>query len=152
MQISTLASRTTFLLVFFTRSVSIMLVSLILTLQTFLLVSPVTVYAQPVPGITEDAVPLGDYLKLSDSTKVSEVYSTPAFLVNLIVRNLFVVAGIILLVIGLYAGFQYITGGRKGMDNAKQMLTAATVGFLLMFSAYWIIQIIKIVTGADILL
>lgn len=114
--------------------------------------APTSVLAQPVPGDPDAAIPLGDFLKLSDSTKVSDVYTTPAFLVNLIVRNLFVVAGIILLVIGLYAGFQYITGGRKGMDNAKQMLTAAAVGFILMFSAYWIVQIVKIITGADILL
>lgn len=124
---------------------------LVFTVQLIAL-SPTPVLAQPVPGDTDAAIPLGDYLKLSDNTKVSEVYDTPAFLVNLIVRNLFVVAGIILLVIGLYAGFQYITGGRKGMDNAKQMLTAAAVGFILMFSAYWIVQIIKIVTGTEILL
>lgn len=152
MQINTLTYHTASLLVSHTHRASVVFIAFMAVFQTVVLVFPTTVYAQPVPGNTNDAVPLGDYLKLSDSTKVSEVYDTPAFLVNLIVRNLFVLAGIILLAIGLYAGFQYITGGRKGMDNAKQMLTAATVGFLLMFSAYWIIQVIKIVTGAEILL
>lgn len=97
-------------------------------------------------------IPLGDCLKLSDDTKVSETYTTPAFLVNLLVRNLFVVAGIILFFMILLAGFKFIAGGKKGLDDAKQIMTAALVGFLLMFSAYWIVQIVKLITRTNIVL
>ncbi len=97
-------------------------------------------------------IPLGDCLKLSDDTKVSETYTTPAFLVNLLVRNLFVVAGIILFFMILLAGFKFIAGGKKGLDDAKQIMSAALIGFLLMFSAYWIVQIVKLITRTNIVL
>lgn len=97
-------------------------------------------------------IPLGDCLKLSDDTKVSETYTTPAFLVNLLVRNLFVVAGTILFFMILLAGFKFIAGGKKGLDDAKQIMTAALIGFLLMFSAYWIVQIVKLITKTNIVL
>ena len=97
-------------------------------------------------------VPLGDCLKLSNSQPVQEVYTTPSFLVNLIVDNLFVVAGIIIFFMTLLAGFFFITGGKKGLDQAKQILLAVIIGFGLMFGAYWIVQIIQTITGADILI
>lgn len=97
-------------------------------------------------------ISLGDCLKLSDDTKISDTYTNPAFLVNLVVRNLFVVAGVILFFMILLAGFKFITGGKKGLDEAKQIMTAALVGFLLMFSAYWIVQIVKIVTKTNLII
>lgn len=97
-------------------------------------------------------VPLGECLKLSNSQPVQEVYTTPSFLVNLIVDNLFVVAGIIIFFMTLLAGFFFITGGKKGLDQAKQILLAVIIGFGLMFGAYWIVQIIQTITGADILI
>ena len=97
-------------------------------------------------------ISLGDCLYLSTDTKVSETYTTPAFLVNLLVRNLFVVAGTLLFFMILLAGFKFIVGGKKGLDDAKQIMTAALIGFLLMFSAYWIVQIIKLITRTNIVL
>lgn len=97
-------------------------------------------------------IPLGDCLKLSDDSKVSDVYTTPSFLVNLVVRNLFVFAGVIFFFMILLAGFQFVSGGKKGAENAKQIMTAAAIGFILMFAAYWIVQIVKIVTRTNIIL
>lgn len=102
------------------------------------------------PGV--GGVPLGSCLKLSDSQKVQDVYTTPTFLVNLIVDNLFVAAGVVIFFMTLLAGFFFITGGKKGLEQAKQILLAVIVGFGIMFGAYWIVQIIKTLTGADILL
>ncbi len=127
----------------------ILFISLILALSFFLGNSE-NVFAQCNPG--EGGISLGDCLKLSDSTPVQDVYTTPAFLVNLIIDNLFVVAGVIIFFMTLLAGFFFITGGKKGLDQAKQILLAVIIGFGLMFGAYWIVQIIKTVTGADILL
>lgn len=97
-------------------------------------------------------VPLGSCLKLSNNKPVQDVYTNPAFLVNLLVDNLFVVAGLAIFFMTLLAGFFFITGGKKGLDQAKQILLAVLVGFGIMFGAYWIVQIIKYITGADILL
>lgn len=106
------------------------------------------VYAQCNPS--EGAVDLAQCLKLSDSQQVSEVYTSPAFLVNLVVRNIFVVAGIVLFFMIILAGFKFIKGGKDGLEEAKKVITQAVVGFLIMFSAYWIVQIIALITGANI--
>ena len=86
------------------------------------------------------------------NASVASVYSTPSVLINLIVRNLFVVAGIILFITILVVGFKFVAQGTKGKDEAKTILTAAVTGFILMFVAYWIVQIIGILTGADIII
>lgn len=93
---------------------------------------------------------LGCLLRLSDGTAVKDVYTTPAFLVNLIVSNLLVIGAILLFLIIFYAGFKFISGGTKGKDEAKTMITAAITGFILMFSAYWVVQIIQALTGVEV--
>lgn len=93
---------------------------------------------------------LGECLRLSDDTAVQDVYTTPAFLINLIVRNVFVFAGIIIFLLIVYAGFKLITGGKKGAEDAKTIITNAGIGFLIMFTAYWVVQFIKIVLGVEI--
>ena len=102
------------------------------------------------PG-QEGVVDLSDCLRLSDSRPVSEVYTDPAFLVNLIVSNLFVLAGIVLFVMIIIAGFKFIQGGAKGLEEARKIMGQALVGFIIMFSAYWIVQIVALITGANIL-
>lgn len=108
-------------------------------------------YAQSSPcGAGAGEIDLGNCLKLSDSTNVSEVYDSPAFLVNLIVGNIFVVAGIIFFIMLIYGGFKFITGSKKGAEDAKNTIQTALIGFVIMFAAYWIIQIVALLTGIDI--
>ena len=101
-------------------------------------------------GAGQGGINLGDCLRLSDSTKVSDVYDTPAFLVNLFVTNIFVIAGIIIFFLAIFAGFKFITGGAKGLEDAKGIFSAALLGFIIMFSAYWIMQIVVLLTGITI--
>jgi len=95
---------------------------------------------------------LGDCYRLSGDKKVSEVYDTPAKLTNVIVRNVFVISGVFIFLLIIYAGFLLISDTSKGKENAKSIFEAAAIGFIMMFAAYWIVQIVKIATGADILL
>lgn len=95
---------------------------------------------------------LGRVLCLGDSTPVEDVYKDPAFLVNLIVDNLFVFAGIIIFLLIFYAGFKFISQGVKGKEEAKGIISAAVVGLVLMFTAYWVLQIVKTLTGTDVAL
>lgn len=109
------------------------------------------VYAQVSPcGAGNGGIDLGDCLKLSDNTRVSDTYDTPAFLVNLLISNLFVVAGIIFFLFMIVAGFKFITGGQKGAEQAKEIINTALIGFIIMFAAYWIIQIVALLTGINI--
>lgn len=95
-------------------------------------------------------IALGDCLKLSDDTKVQDKYTSVGFLINLIVRNAMIAASVLLFAIILFAAFRFISGGKKGAEEAKNMILAAIAGFIIMISAYWIVQIVKVLTGADI--
>ncbi len=103
------------------------------------------------PG-ANTGIDLGTYLRLSNDTPIKEVYSQPAFLVNLIVRNLMIVGGMMVLVLALIVGYKYITGGKKALQDINQITLWGLIGFLIMFGAYWIVQIIKLITGVDIIL
>lgn len=87
--------------------------------------------------------------KLADNPTVGETYGDFSVVVNLIVSNLFVVAGIIIFFLIIGAGFSYLKDTEKGKDDAKNLATGAVIGFLVMFSAYWIVQLFKLVTGID---
>jgi hypothetical protein len=93
---------------------------------------------------------LGDQLLLRGDKKVSETYDTPGKIVNLVVNNLFVLAGIVIFFLIIMAGLSYIKDTEKGKEEAKNLATGAVIGFIVMFSAYWIVQIVQRVTGVHI--
>lgn len=93
---------------------------------------------------------LGCAYTLKDGTPVRDVFDQPADLVNLLIPNLFVIAGIALMVLIIIAGYKFIAKGQKGMEEAMKIAMAGGVGIIVMFAAYWIIQIIIQITGADI--
>ncbi len=78
-----------------------------------------------------------------------------ADLVSVILSNAMVVASIILLLLLIFGGISMIMGA--GQDNpeaaakGKQAATSAVIGFIIIFAAYWIIQIIETLTGLNIL-
>lgn len=78
-----------------------------------------------------------------------------ADLISIILSNAVAIAGIIVFILFLLGGFSIIMGA--GQDNpertakGKQAVTAAIIGFIIIFAAYWIIQIIELVTGIRIL-
>lgn len=95
---------------------------------------------------------LTDCFLLNPNQTVESVFQTPTQLINLIVTNLFVIAGIVLFFVFIYAGFLFISDpSSKAKDKAKELLTTAITGFVIMFAAFWILQIIKVITGADLL-
>ena len=117
-------------------------------MKLFGLVKPVFAQGYNASSSGTANINLRSYLKLSNGTNVSDVYSNPAVLVNVIVKNLFVVAGILMFLWILYAGFKFIQSGSAGKEEAKKTLTAAIVGFIIMFAAYWVVQILQVLTGA----
>lgn len=102
--------------------------------------------------ISAEGLDLASCLTLRDGKSVSEVYDTPAVLINLIVSNLFVLSGVFIFLMFIGAGLKFaLQGSSKAKDEAKTLATSSGLGFIVMFCAYWIIQIIEIVTGTDIL-
>jgi len=92
---------------------------------------------------------------LGTGNNLGNVYTTPASLITVIVRNSLTVAGIILLVLLIAGGFMMIasagSGDQKKAASAKTMITDAAIGFLVIFLSYFIIQIIEVITGVTIL-
>jgi hypothetical protein len=90
------------------------------------------------PGGTEVNGPAG----LSWATSVGAI-------VGQAINYVFAAAGIGLLLMLISSGFTFLTsaGDSKKMDAGKQRLTNALVGFVIIFAAYWIVQIAGVVLG-----
>ncbi len=78
-----------------------------------------------------------------------------ASLINLLYKSLLVLAGIVLFFLLILGGFNYLAGAGQEKSNqvekGKKAITGAIIGFLLVFAAYWIVQIISLLTGVKIL-
>lgn len=75
--------------------------------------------------------------------------------ISAILPNIYILAGVVLFFLLIGGGITVIVGaGREDPEGAargKQAITAAIVGFIIVFASYWIVQIIEIITGIDIL-
>ena len=101
--------------------------------------------------VSDVEINLAEYLTLSDGSRVDETFSTPADMVNIIVRVVFLIAGVILFIMIIVAGFNMITGANKqDLEKSKKTISGAALGFIAMFAAYWIMQLLSMITGANI--
>jgi hypothetical protein len=64
---------------------------------------------------------------------------------------IFFISGLALLLYLLFGGFKLLTSGSnsKSVEEGKQIITNALVGFLIVFTAYWIVQIIGLFLGLE---
>ncbi len=60
-------------------------------------------------------------------------------------------AGIIVLFLFIYGGFKIITSAGsndpKSVGQGKQAVTYAVIGFIIVFTAYWVIRLIEYIAG-----
>jgi len=86
---------------------------------------------------------------------IEKKYTTIGPLISSLLKNSLIIAGIILLGLILFGGFGMIasagSGDSKKAEQSKKTVTSALIGFLVVFCAYFIIQIIETITGLDIL-
>jgi len=75
-------------------------------------------------------------------------------IISNLVKNVYVIAGVVLFILLIVGGVGFIMGA--GADNpekakrGKQAISAALIGFVIIFCSYWIIKIIEIITGVKI--
>lgn len=71
-----------------------------------------------------------------------------------IVKNLYLVAGIILMFFLIAGGLGMIinAGNAEKLKQSSQTVTSAVIGYLIMFAAYWLVRIVEIVFGVKIIL
>jgi len=88
-------------------------------------------------------------------SNISKNYSSFSVLVSIILKNGLTIAGVILLALILFGGISYImaagSADQKKLAQAQDTITSAIIGFLVIFTSYFIIQIIQVVTGLKIL-
>ena len=70
-------------------------------------------------------------------------------IVSALLVYIFPLAGLLLLVYLIFAGFQYMTSGGdpKKIEMAKQRLTSGIIGFIVVFISYWLVQLVAKVLG-----
>lgn len=103
-------------------------------------------------------VNIGDefWLKATPGTGIAHnsAYQSLGGFISAVLPNVYVIAGIILFILLLGGGIMIIASAGKGeSDSTKkgsQAITAALIGFLIIFASYWIIQIVEVITGIDI--
>jgi hypothetical protein len=93
---------------------------------------------------------LGSCYLLNENQTVGSVYNSPSVLINLFVRLSFIGGGLVLFAMIFYSGLLFVKDDIKGKDKAKDVMQSAVMGFIVLFCAYWIIQIIKAITGVPI--
>lgn len=80
-------------------------------------------------------------------------FTTIGDLVSVVVKNAFVLAGILCFILLILGGFNVIVsaGDPKKAEKGKGAITGAVIGLLLVIGSFWIIQIINKLTGLTLL-
>lgn len=77
-----------------------------------------------------------------------------AFITNFL-SNALIIAGLILLVFMIVGGITMIANAgsenSERLEKGKKAIMSALIGFIVVFAAYWIVQLISKVTGVDII-
>jgi len=70
-------------------------------------------------------------------------------LISALLPYLFAGAGILLLLYLLYGGISLMLSGGdpKAIQSARDKITGALVGFIIVFASYWIVQIVGKILG-----
>lgn len=74
-------------------------------------------------------------------------------LVSSFVGAAIVISGVIMLFLFVFGGISIIAGAGQSnpesVARGKKALTAALIGFIIIFTSYWIVRIIELIFGYD---
>ncbi len=92
----------------------------------------------------------------TNHTNAGIVAATPASLISRLLPNIMALSGIIFFLMILGGGFMMIknAGGSPSAQDtakAKSAITMGVVGFLLVVSSYFILQIVQAITGVNLI-
>lgn len=90
---------------------------------------------------------------IKDIFPPAKSFSTLGDLVTVIVKNAFVLAGVITFVLLVSAGLGVIMAGgdTKKLEKSRGALAGAITGLILVVGSFWIIQLIEKLTGLNLL-
>jgi heme/copper-type cytochrome/quinol oxidase subunit 4 len=76
----------------------------------------------------------------------ASVADSPTSLISAILPNILTFASLILLLYLVFGGFLLITSGNvEQTQKGQQSIFNAIIGFVIIFTSYWIIQIVQII-------
>lgn len=109
------------------------------------------VAAQPARELTNEDFDTVNPLRIANSP-YADILSTPRGILSRVMIFAFPLAGLILFVMLVWGGFEMVQGAttKKSLDAGKQRITAALVGFFLLFMSYWIVRMVEFVFGVKI--
>jgi len=89
----------------------------------------------------------------TDTKDLKFAFMSPADMFNQILPYIFTIAGIILFIMIIAGGFSIFTsaGNPEKIKKGQGMLINALIGFLIIFAAYWIIQLVEFSLGLDLI-
>lgn len=104
------------------------------------------------PGVTKSMLDNFN-TAIFDGSAPDVSLTTPRGILGRLLPYLFTIAGLVLFVMIIWGGFEMLTGAAnpKSQEAGKQRITAAVIGFLLLFSSYWLAQIVQAIFGVSIL-
>lgn len=81
--------------------------------------------------------------------KINDLGLSFGSIISSILPYIFTIAGIILLAYLIFGGFQFMLSGGdpKATQSAKSHITNALIGFVIIFVAFWIVQILGSIFG-----
>lgn len=90
-----------------------------------------------------------NFNQLNQAIGLNPNLNTLGGIISTVVPYLFGIAGFLLLLYLIFGGFSYMmsAGDPKAAESAKQKITNAVIGFVIIFTAYWLVQILGVVLG-----
>lgn len=90
-----------------------------------------------------------NFNQLNQAIGLNQNLNSLGRIISTVIPYLFGGAGLLLLLYLIWGGFGYMLSGGdpKAAEGAKQKITNALVGFVIIFVAYWLVQILGTVFG-----
>jgi len=100
-------------------------------------------------GVTDSGNPISIGAAGSPYTSEEGLYG----ILSVIIKNVFVIASIILFVFIIIGGLGMIinAGNSEKQKQSNKTLSSAITGFVIIIISYWLIKIIEILTGINII-
>lgn len=114
---------------------------------------PFTIFDGPTSDSFKKLNPLAAGGMFGVDARAAAEFSSPGGIITRVLRFAFPIAGLILFVMLVWAGFEILSlaSNGKSIQQGSQRATAAIVGFILLFASYFIMQIIEIIFSITIL-
>ncbi len=73
-------------------------------------------------------------------------------LASILFSNAIVIAGIVLIILFIIAGIQMISGSGEPqkIEQARNIITAGIIGFILVIAAYYIVKLVELSLGINL--